>query len=285
MDINYFKNIGIDLLEKTPAYEAFQKSIRELENYQSALCALHENIDGSKTQTLRIGTILIRAIVARIVYGKNPKDFYVEDWKSIADEVIEEGILMEGDEYSLLVFNMFAGYIDISVMINEKIDKESAGSISALSDELRSLGKMFVAGEINEADYVDRCMWVSLEAIVKLLAAYMTYGLSEEYALFIRSASEYAIQFARAKMYARENALLEEYIDNQHQLDEELKLKYEKYMADLQKEAEIFNALIENAFSADFRNMLMSSVELAKEAGVKDNEILDSISKIDEFFS
>ena len=285
MDINYFKNMGIDLIEKTPAYEALQNSIRELEKYQSALCALHENADGSITQILRIGTILIRSVAARIICGKNPKDFSTEDWKSIADTVIDEGILMEGDKYSCLVFNMYAGYIDVSLMINSRIDKAGAASIKALSEELRSMGKMFEAGKISESDYVDKCMWISFEAMIKLLAVYTTNGLSEEYVLFIRSASDYAVQYARAKMYARENALLEEYIDNQHKLDDELKIKYDNYLADLQEEAEKFNTLIENAFSADFRHMLMSSVELAKGAGVKNTEILDSISKIDEYFS
>ena len=42
--------------------------------------------------------------------------------------------------------------------------------------------------------------------------------------------------------------------------------------------------LIENAFAPDFRNELISSVELARAAGVKEEEILNTQEDIDEFF-
>lgn len=43
--------------------------------------------------------------------------------------------------------------------------------------------------------------------------------------------------------------------------------------------------LVENAFDPDFANTLKNSVALARAAGVHEDEILDSIDKIDDFFS
>ncbi|MCR4651891.1 MAG: hypothetical protein K5662_09085 [Lachnospiraceae bacterium] len=45
-----------------------------------------------------------------------------------------------------------------------------------------------------------------------------------------------------------------------------------------------FNNLIENTFCPNFREMLKSSVELAKAAGVEEDSILDSMNKIDDYF-
>ena len=42
--------------------------------------------------------------------------------------------------------------------------------------------------------------------------------------------------------------------------------------------------MVDRAFDPDFREALMGSVELAKAAGVDEEEILESTEDIDEFF-
>ena len=48
--------------------------------------------------------------------------------------------------------------------------------------------------------------------------------------------------------------------------------------------SQLFMQLINNAFDADIRNTLSTSVALAQAAGVADNEILKSTEEIDVFF-
>ena len=44
-------------------------------------------------------------------------------------------------------------------------------------------------------------------------------------------------------------------------------------------------SLIENAFSLDLHEALIESAELARAAGVKEEELLTSIEDIDDYFS
>lgn len=68
-------------------------------------------------------------------------------------------------------------------------------------------------------------------------------------------------------------------------MDDELKEKYDEYISELEEKTKQFNKLLNKAFDPDFRNILISSVDLAKEAGIEEDKILDSMEKIDDYFS
>lgn len=77
---------------------------------------------------------------------------------------------------------------------------------------------------------------------------------------------------------------INQFIESQYQLDAELEQKYAAYLEDLQKEAQQFYTLIDNAFAPNFRDAFLHSILLAKAAGVKEEEILSSPEDIDSFF-
>ena len=120
--------------------------------------------------------------------------------------------------------------------------------------------------------------------MMKLLAAYKTSFLPKEYSELFQAVCDFAVQYSRLSLYSKEQALLAEYLEHQCKLDQQLKNKYDMYMAELNERSEHFNRLLDNAFDPDFRNMLRSSVDLARATGVDENQILDSIDKIDDYF-
>lgn len=63
MEFNELRDAGIEYLMKTPAGDTLNKAFLEFEKCQTALCALIDNEDGSRTQTLRVGTVFILAVV------------------------------------------------------------------------------------------------------------------------------------------------------------------------------------------------------------------------------
>ena len=253
--------------------------------YQEALCVLANDAENTDINILRIGTILSFSVIGKILHGKYPKDFTGDDWKDVADKVADYGVIEEQKRYTEFVFNLFAAYIDFSVNINKEVVNKKAGTeIKGLASEIRDLTGKFEEGKITEPDYVDRCLWTSFEAMIKLLAAYKTKGLCAEYAGFIQALADMSVQYARLKMYEKELNLLNGYLEGQQALDKELQAKYDEYVSDLKTESEEFDRLIENAFSDDFENMLKNSVSLARKAGVDEKDILDSKEKIDSFF-
>jgi hypothetical protein len=98
------------------------------------------------------------------------------------------------------------------------------------------------------------------------------------------SVSDLAFEYGRYMLYAKEQAILNVYIQNQYVLDEQLQCQYEAYIAELNENAARFQGLIDDAFSPNIRDSLMSSAALARAAGVKEEEILTSIEDVDAFF-
>ena len=283
--IELLKKISIDSLQGTPIYDELKKDFDSVLKYQEAVCVLVNNPDESQINILRIGTILSFSVIGKILQGKNPKEFSKEDWKDVADNIADYGIKMDGQRYTEFVFNLFALYIDYSVDIHkETISEEIATEIKRLAAEIRANTEKLENGKITEPNYVDDCLWISFEAMIKLLAAYKTRGLCKEYAGFIQAVADISVQYGRYKLYQRELYLINSYLEGQEQLDEQLEIEYNQYIDALQIERDEFNMLIEHAFSDDFEGLLKNSVELAKKSGVEKDKILDSSEKIDFFF-
>ena len=286
MDVaDLIKNISIETLQGTSIYDRLKEDLESIRKYQEAVCVLVNNPDESNLNILRIGTILSFSIIGKIIQGKNPREFSKEDWKDVADNVADYGIKMDGQRYTELVFTLFALYIDYSVDLHkETISDSSASEIKGLAAEIRTITDKLENGTVTEPNYVDDCLWISFEAMIKLLAAYKTQGLCKEYAGFIQAVADISVQYGRYRLYQHELYLLNGYLDSQKNLDEKLEFKYNKYIEDLEVESEMFDRLIKNAFSEDFDEMFKNSVVLAQRSGVSQEEILDSIDKIDAFF-
>ena len=138
--------------------------------------------------------------------------------------------------------------------------------------------------EITEAEFVEACLWLSLEAMVKLLSLSLTVVIGKEYAELAQAVSQLAFEYGRYVLYAKEQAILDSYIQNQYALDKQLEEEYAAYLKEVQEQAEQFSKLIEEAFSPDIHEALMSSAALARSAGVKEEELLVTLEDVDLFF-
>ena len=157
--------------------------------------------------------------------------------------------------------------------------------VRALAREIRKNTERLHRGELSEADYVENCLWTSLEAMIKCLSMSLTSLIGPEFAQLAQATSQLAFEYGRYVLYAREQAILQAYIDNQYILDDQLQKEYAAYLEDVEKHAERFGSLVENAFSLDLHEALLESAELARAAGVKEEELLTSIEDIDDYFS
>lgn len=278
-------NYSIDMLLSEKQAEYVRQAISVFETVQKNLYALAEKDDEETLTGIKAGTIILLSVLKKMAQGKNPKEFKNEDYADIAREVSEYAVLMDDQDYSVFVFDLYAGYIDASVKVLAlRVDKERAESIRLLSEALRKKSAQLKNGEITETGYIEDCLWISLEAMIKLLSAYIGSVGGKELTELSQAAAMFAFEYGRLKLYKKEQALLTEYIDKQYQLDEELSAKFDTYKAELEADTERFNDLVSKAFEPDFASSLRNSVELAEAAGVPQEEILDSVEKIDSFF-
>ena len=279
------KNLTLDQLMKSPVGDKLQQAIQIFQNVQNYCLALAEKRDEMGMTGIKVITVLTFAILKKIAEGKKPAELDPQDWKEIATAVSICAVLRDDQQYSIFVFDLYEKYIRHSVaQIEEWIPEETAKVINSLADELRNKAAILGAGHISEVTYIEDCLWICLEAMIKLIACTATLSGDKRIADFTQALASYSFEYGRLMLYNRELEIVNKFIESQYQLDAELEQKYTAYLEDLQKETQQFHALIDNAFAPDFRDTFLSSVLLAKTVGVKEKEVLTTQKEIDSFF-
>ena len=279
-----FKDLTIQYIVNTPVFKQLETALNNIEKSQMVLYALNTQEESQSVKILKIGTVLSLAFMGK-AYSNEGKNFTKEDWVDIADKVAQYGILTHGEAYTVFVFKLYAEYIDMSVELNRNhLREDQVIQIENLSLQLKDYIQSFEDGNIKETILVEESLWICLEAMLKLLSAYISYGISEEFGDLLISVNDFILQYGRLKLYKREQELLEGYLNHQEYVDVELENRFKDYINSLTEEANTIKNLIENAFAEDLCQRLRNSSELARKAGVKNDEILDSINKIDDFF-
>ena len=279
------QEIAIDELRNSPAGEKISQAMETVATVQRNLCALAESEDSAQLNLLKIGTVFQIFLVDKLASGADPKKKKPEEWGSITNKVSQYAVLEEGQSYSDFVFSLYADYIDLSAKgLSKFISEETLSDIKGISSVIRSKTELLREEAISESAYVDECLWLSLEAMVKLLSSSLTMLIGAEYSQLAQAISQLAFEYGRYVLYSKEQAILTAYIENQYILDEQLRQQFDAFRAELSEQAERFNQLIDQAFSSNIRESLMQSAELAKAAGVREEEILTSVEDIDAFF-
>ena len=279
------KQLTLSFLKETPVGENLERIVPILERVQTAVYALDNNSDSEELRKLKIGTVLLLSVMKKAKAGKAPQKFTKDDWADIANDVSAFAIELDSRDYTAGVFRLYSAWIgQTSKQLIGRVPLRRTNAIQGLAEELNHKIEQLASEEITEVAFVDDCLWISLDAAVKILSAYLSVPMIPEVGELIHSAANAAFEYGRLMLLKKEQRLLTEFIENQYALDAELEEKFEVFKAELQADADQFNHLIENAFSPDFRDELISSVELARAAGVDEEEILDTQEKIDSFF-
>ena len=276
---------SIDELLNSSALQKLAGVMEAITFAQKNINAIAESNDDIKRKLIKAATVFQIFLVQTLAEGKKPKDLTSEDWKIIAEKVSQYAIMSDGQQYSVFVFTQYAEYIDASAeWLKGKATDEAVASIKELSVSIQYNTEQLLCGELSEVNYIEGCMWISLEAMIKLFACSLTPMIGKEFAYLTQAVAQLAFEYGRLVLLAREQKLLESYIENQHVLDEKLQTEYEEYLAELNEYSERFKGLIDAAFTPGIKDSLMQSADLARAAGVKEEELLTSIEDVDDFF-
>ena len=283
MDV--LQDFAMEELVASPVGQKLRQAIEVVESVQSHVAALMQKDEEERLTLLKIGTVFQLFLIDTLASGKKASELTADDWKIIAAQVSRNAILEEDQCYSEFVFSRYADYIRVSAkVISKNAPEETTNAITALADEIEALGDQLHKETITETKYVEECLWLSLEAMVKLLSASLGAHMGEELSKLTQAVSQLAFEYGRYVLYAKEQALLEAYLKNQRVLDDQLQQQYDAFLQELQENAAQFQSLIDKAFSSDIHEALMHSAALARAAGVKEEELLKSIEDVDFFF-
>lgn len=254
-------------------------------NVQRTILKLSEDDTDKNLTSVKSGTVFAFALIGKVTSGKLPGDFMPEDWADIANEVMERAVIEDGQSYTEYVFQMYADYLDtMATAFGDRISEKVTGSIHGLAREIRDESEKLRAEQISEPDYVEKCLWIALEGIVKLIAAATASAGGMELTEFTAAVGSLSVQYGRLMLYRKEQAFVDKLLQHQYQLDDELQREYEQYVKEVEANSEYFRTLIGDAFSPDIRTRLQGSASLAKEVGVREEDILQTEDDIDSFF-
>lgn len=281
------KDITIDYLQDTKAGEYLQNVRGVLQQVQEVAYAYVVDDSPQQLKTMRIGTAMAFSIINKVAGGKSIKDFSEQDWKDVASDVSNNAILADGRQWSITVFSIYANYVEASACVLEKknISKEKCDAVRGLAMQVRDYEKALLNGEISEVDYTEKCLWVLLESMIKLLSTYSMLLVGEHVGEFIQSVSMLAFEYGRYTLYKQEQEILEMYIAHQYKIDEELQTRLDVFNQEMKKRQDEFKNLIDDAFTPDVMQRFRSSVSIARYIGVPENEILSTTEQIDDFFA
>lgn len=280
------RDLTLEYLNNTEIGENLTKALNSLQNAQETAYAYVTDGSPEQLKQLRIGTVLVFAIIKKLGQGKSVKDFTHEDWSEIAADISDNAICIEPRLYSVRVFEAYADYVSVSVktLRAKGVSENKCAAITAIENNVRELSDRFREGGISEVDYTEQCLWLLLEAMIKLLSSYTGIFIGDAGSDLVQSMVIYAFEYGRLSLYREEQELLTQYLEHQYEVDDELKEKLSDFQQKLQERQDEFNSLIADAFDDDISVRLRSSAQIALNVGVDESEVLDTIEKIDDFF-
>lgn len=289
MDQENWRKPLIDELLSSPAGLILEKAMHTIEAVQKHLYALMTSENTSHLKLLEIATVFQHFLIRTLASGKKFNEIGKDGWREIATKISQFAIMNDEQNYCEFVFLSYASYIDNSAMLLRRLAGiKEADLILEISETIRSNTELLHNGELLEQDYIEACLWLSLEAMIKLLSSMLSSLLSPligpDIAKLALAVSQIAFEYGRFVMFSKEHALLEEYLANQRILDEHLNRKYEHFLAELRENSDQFRLLIDAAFSANIHDLLLQSAELARSVGIAEEELLTTLDDVNAFF-
>ena len=114
------KDITFEILAKTKVGDSLQNAKEALQKAQEVAYAYVTDDSPKSLKTMRIGTAATFAILEKIAEGTPIRAFTKEDWGQIANTVAETAIEEKEKPWSVIVFTLYADYVDISANVLEE---------------------------------------------------------------------------------------------------------------------------------------------------------------------
>lgn len=215
-------------------------------------------------------------IVKKRKEGKKFKDFNEDDWKEITGDT-GIGFLKGGVRGSSIY--LLTNYTATPAAV--------ASAIVTASFGVAEQAHLYRNGTLDETTFLVNSEMLCMDAAVSALSSFAGQVLIPVPVLGAvvgNAVGTMLYQISKDNLSAREQKLIEDYLVEIEDLNEELQDQYKVFLDELTKDMELFMNILDRAFAPDVRIAFSGSVELAKEMGVPADEILDSKEKIVSYF-
>lgn len=193
------------------------------------------------------------AVVKKTRSGKKIKDFDADDWKEILGDT---GVgTLKGGVRGVSIY-MLTNYTATPAAV--------ASSVVTASFGIAEQVHRYRQGEMDEITLIENSEAICLEAAVSALSSFagqILIPIPVVGAVIGNSVGTMMYHSAKDFLSAKEQNLIKKYLDSIQQLDNELQIQYQSYIAGLTEEMNRYLEILERAFSPDIRIAFKGSVD------------------------
>ena len=222
------------------------------------------------------GTAFVTAVAKKRKAGKKIGEFDSKDWEEVFKES-GTGIVKGG-----------VRGISIYALTNYTATPAAvANSLCTASFGMAEQAHLLRSGKITQEEFIENSEILCLDTSVSALSSFIGQALIPVPvlgAVIGNTVGTLMYQVAKDNLTKKEQQLIKGYLKYLYELEIALDKKYKKYIDELNKGLTIYYEMLEKAFSPNYAEALGGSVELAKSFGVPSEELVKSISEIDDYF-
>lgn len=215
-------------------------------------------------------------IVKKKKQGKKLKDFDADDWKNISK--VTSGGFGKGAVRGVSIY-MLSNYTATPAAV--------ANSLVTVSFGVAEQTYLFRKGKLNQLEFIENSEMLCVDAAVSALssiAGQVLIPVPILGAIIGNTVGSIMLQIAKNHLSSKEEKLIEEYLKSIYELDNKLQEQYQSFIDELNKDLLLYMSILNRAFAPDIRIAFKGSIDLAKQAGVPQDEILDTQEKIESYF-
>jgi len=222
------------------------------------------------------GMTLCMDIAKKRKEGKRICEFDENDWKEIVGDTGKstlKGGVRGASIYALTNYTATPGAV--------------ASAMVTAGFGIAEQAHLFRKGQLTEQSFIENSEMLCLDASVSALSSFVGQALIPVPilgAVIGNTVGTMIYQVTKDSLSAKEQALIEEYIQSIKDFNAQLDEQYLKYVNDINESMVLYYSLLEKAFDPDVSIAFDGSIDLAKQIGVPAEEILDTKEKVMSFF-
>ena len=248
-------------------YDAYDASKPTLEQ-GAKVAAVSAAIEG--------GVAFVSAMAKKRKAGKRIGEFDSKDWEEVFKE---SGVsVVKGGVRGISIYAL-TNFIATPAAVASALCTASFG----IAEQVHLLR----TGKITEEQFIMNSEILCMDTSVSALSSFIGQALIPVPvlgAVIGNTVGTFLYQVAKDNLTKKEQKLIEGYLRYLYELEIALDKKYRKYINKLNEGLRIYYGMLERAFSPNYVEALDGSVTLAISFGIPSEELLKSISEVDEYF-
>lgn len=226
--------------------------------------------------TIEGGASFVSVLVKKRKAGKKIGEFDSKDWEEVFKKTgvgVVKGGIRGASIYSLTNFTATPAAV--------------ASSLCTASFGIAEQAHLYRTGVISDEQFIMNSEILCLDTTVSALSSFIGQAFIPVPvlgAVIGNTVGVFVYQIAKENLSKKEQEIIKSYLKYLSDLEATLDNRYHRYIDELNEGLKVYYCMLEKAFSPNYAEALDGSVSLALSFGIPGEELLKSISEVDDYF-